>query len=122
MHAIAHIAWEFVEEQYNVTKLRAGQKRKQQSASGRGQDFPVIQSLQTGSGVHPAADSVSNICSSPGVKRSEHEANYSFPLGADFKTDRNRNSSATLVFVAFAVTSQSLCILIKQVGTENRTP
>ena len=43
------------------------------------------------------ASSVSNICSSPGVKRSEYEANHSFPPGADFKTDVNRTSSATYV-------------------------
>lgn len=77
-------------------------------------DFPVLQSLQTGSGDHPAADSVSNICSSPGVKRSEHEANNSFPPGVDFKTDQNRISSATHVFVAFAVTSPSLRFLLKE--------
>lgn len=99
LHATAYIAWESGQEQCYVARIRAGRKRKQHLVSGRGQDIPVFQSLQTASGVHPAAYSMSNICSSPRVKRSEHEANHSFPLGADFKTDRNRTFSAIHVLV-----------------------
>ena len=101
--ATAYVAWEFAQEQCNETGWRAGRRRKQNSVSGRDQDFPLFQNLQPSSGVHSAAYSVSNTCSSTRVMRSEREANHSFPSGADFKNDGNLTSSATYVSVAFAV-------------------
>jgi hypothetical protein len=53
--------------------------------SWHGQDFPLLQSVQTSSGAHPASYPMGNEGFFQGVKRQEHKADHSTPSSAEVK-------------------------------------
>jgi hypothetical protein len=53
--------------------------------SRQGQEFSLLNVVQTGSGVHPTSYTMSTGSSFPGVKRQGHEADHSPPTSAEVK-------------------------------------
>jgi hypothetical protein len=54
----------------------------------QGQEFSLIQSVQTGSGAHPASCPMGTGGDHPGVKRQQREGDHSPPSGTKVKKGR----------------------------------